>query len=241
MLKKVTINGETFNATQKQLDALELLASTNKGSFAVVHDYVSDSGRIKPETADITFISGFSYERLNQRKREALEALQFEDIKPNIKAKKLTALKEDAQKKAFEERKADLISSIDKTASGDRDDAQRQAHDRCYARICEGIRVHFKTIDATVEGKKRKEPIMLDGAPIVESIMVEMIEIKRNVKVAGEYKFVDSGVPKLMGNLIEAELPKGAKFKNLSLKEDNYTLLKIGGEELTPEDTKGVF
>jgi hypothetical protein len=241
MLKKVTFNGETFNASPKQIEALELLASTNKGSFAVVHDYVSTSNRVKPETADITFISGFAYGRLNQRKREALEALQFEDVKSAIKAKKLTALTEAEQKKAFEDRKTYLIASIDKTASGDRDDSRREAHDRVYARICDGIRVHFKTVEITVDGKKRKEPVTIDGAPIVDSIMVEMIEIKRNVKVPGEYKVVDSGVPVLIGNLIESELPKGAKFKNLSLKDDNFTSLKIGGHDVTPADIKGIF
>ena len=38
-----------------------------------------------------------------------------------------------------------------------------------------------------------------------------------------------------------AVLPKSVKFKCLSLKENNFTKLTIGGQEMLPEDFKGIF
>ncbi len=236
MLKKVSYNGETFNATPKQIQALETLTSTNAGGFAVIHDYVSTTGRIKPETADLTFVSRFSYERLNKRKLAALQALELDDIKEDIKDKKLTDLTPAALNAEFNKRKLYLIESINKTLSGDRSDSRRQAHDRCYVKIADGLRVHYKTVE---DSNGIMQPIMLDGAPIAESIHVAAIEISRKVTVPGEYKPVNSGTQVLIGNVISKHMPKGTKYKELSLSDDKFSKLSIAGEEMVPADIRG--
>lgn len=238
MLKKVTYNGESFNATPKQIQALETLTSTNAGGFAVIHDYVSTSKRIKPETADITFVSRFSYERMNKRKLAALEALTLDDIKADCKHEKLTALDEPTLDAEFNKRKSYLIESINKTLSGDRSDSRRQAHDRCYCRIAEGIRVHYKTVE---DSHGIMQPVLLDGAPIAETILIEAIEISRKVTVPGEYKPVNSGTQVLIGNVIMKHMPKGTKFKALSLDDDKFSSLSIAGKDMVPADVQGIF
>lgn len=238
-LKKATFNGTDILATNAQIEALEALTSTNGGGIAVVHGYVSESGRIAPEVADITFISRFSYEKLNKRKLAAIESVKLEDIKEDaLKVPKLRELSATSLQEAFEARKASMVASAEKTLAGDRSDAYREAHDRCYLRISGGVRVHYKTV-ADSEGKM--QPITLDGVPIVNSIMLEMLEISRRVTTPGEYKVVNSGVPVLIENLIKHHLPKSTSFKQLSLKEGSFESLTISGQQMLPEDFKGVF
>lgn len=248
-----TYNGTDILLTKAQKQALDVLTSTNGGGIAVVHDYVSESGRTSPETADITFISRFSYERLNKRKLKELEDITLDTIRPlletyasdavkafGIKAKafSLKDMDDDSLRKEFDARKDKEIESIKQTLSGDRSGAHREAHDRCYLRIDAGVRVHFKTV---ADSDGIKQPVTLDGVPIVESILLEMLEISRRIKVEGIYKKSNSGIPVLISNAIHASLSKGVKFKALSLKENNFSSLTIGGDELLPEDFRGIF
>lgn len=235
-----TIDNHDFLATPSQVQALNILLSSNAGGFAQVHGYVSTSGRIVPEKANITFISRFSYSKLLQRKIDALNSLSFETLYESAAFKASKANEEtDTQVlvKTFNDRKQYLIESAQKTLSGDRSDAHRQAHDRCYLRLDNGIRIHYKTVD--VNGMK--EPVTIDGVPVCESIMLDMIQVKKEVIEKGEYKPKKSGLPVLVGNVIESLLPMSTKFKALSLKSDNFDSLTIAGNELIPDDIKGLF
>lgn len=238
---KYTLNDNAFLLTKNQKDALDILLSTNGGGFATVHGYVSTSKRITPEKADITFISRFSYSRLLERKLKALQEMDFSDV---IKSDAFKRSEISTAKKTTEElqdiftaRKAYLIESAQKTMDGDRADAHRQAHDRCYVRLDNGIRIHYKT----VEVNKIKEPVMVDGLPIAESIILDMIQVSKKIIEPGEYKPVKSGLPVLMGNVIESLMPMSTKFKALSLKSDNFDSLTIANAELLPADIKGIF
>lgn len=249
-MQKVTINGESFYASKKQADALEELTSTRAGGMATVKGYVSDSKRITPETADINCLTRFSYFRLLTRKIAALEALTVEAMTEAAKHEDLKALAPEAFEKAFNDRRAYLVASARKTLEGIRDDAHRQGHDRCYIRIAEGIRVNYKTVD--VNGIK--QPVTLPdtdengvmqtnvpGLPMAETILLDIIEINRKVIIEGEYKPVKSGVPVLMENVMLSLLPKGVKFKALSLKPENFDSLHISGKEINPADVVGYF
>jgi hypothetical protein len=243
MIKRtaITHNGSSFLCTAEQAKALEVLLDTNAGGFASVKGYVSESGRTSPETADITFISRFSTEKLYQRKMEALLSMTADTVLNELRDDpKIKALTTDEFYTAFEARKAYEIESMQKTLDGVRDDARRESHDRNYLTLTSGVKVHF----VTEKGSDNLTYPVLDtatGLPIVNSIMLSTIQVSKNVLVKGEYKVVNSKVPTLISKAMEKHLPKSCKFKNVSLKEDNFTALHIAGQELIPEDFKALY
>ena len=239
LTNRVTHNGVTFNVSPRHAAALELLMETNGGGFATVKGYVSTSDRIVPEKADIQFISRFKVENLYARRRAALEAITFADVYPLVKDHpKVAALDESKVEAIFNERKAKEIASIDKTASGDRDDAHRAAHDRNYLTVVPGVKTNWIT-------EKNDEGLQIpvldsDGFPTVGSIMLNIIQVNKTVIEPGEYKVVNSGVPVILSNAIKSLLPKSCKMKTISLKENNFDSLAINGMELLAEQFKGL-
>lgn len=232
---RITHNGNTFNCSARQAAALDILMDTNGGGFATVHGYKSASSG---EIADISFISRFSMEKLYARKREALESMKVEDIIDGIRENpKIKALTVDALWTAFDERKAALIESIDKTDAGDRSDAHRQAHDRNYAHLVPGVKVNYVTEN---KGGLQIPVLDADGIPTVASIMLSIIQVSKVVKEEGTHKVVNSGVPVILSNAMDRKLPKSCKIKTISLKDDNFESLTIGGEELLPSMFKGI-
>lgn len=237
---KVVANGNEFWASARQAAAIQTLIETRKGGFAQVKGYVSVSNRLQPETANFTCLTRFDTSRLYARKIAAITELQLDDIVDAIarEPKLLAAQKDGTLEKAFEDRKMKEIESMEKTLVGDRDDARRAAHDRCYCGIDAGIKVHYKT-EKGEDGLKH--PIIVDGLPIAESIMISFIEISREVLVEGEYKKVNSGVPVLISNAINSKLPKSCKLKTVSLKEDNFDSVVIDRNTIVPKDIAGDF
>jgi hypothetical protein len=71
--------------------------------------------------------------------------------------------------------------------------------------------------------------------------MVSAIEVSRNVLTEGAYKPVNSGVPKLISNVLNSHMPKSCKLKTLSLADDNFESLHIDGEAIMPKDIAGDF
>lgn len=237
---KMSIDGKEFWASARQAAAIQTLMETRKGGFAQIKGYVSTSDRVTPETADFTVLTRFDLHRLYARKIKAITDVTLDDIadaierEPKLKA----AQKAGTLAEEFEQRKNSEIESMEKTLVGEREDSHRAAHDRCYAVIDSGIKVHFKTAKSD-DGLKH--PVLVDELPIVESIMLSFIEIERNVLVEGEYKKVNSGVPKLISNAIYAKLPKSCKLKMASLKEDNFTSIIIDNNVILPKDIEGDF
>ncbi|MDA3834381.1 MAG: hypothetical protein PF495_13435 [Spirochaetales bacterium] len=239
MFVKLTNNGQSFLCSPRQAAALELLMDSNAGGFASVKGYVSKS---TGEVFDSTFISRFSISRMYERTIEALEGFTAADVIDRIRDNpKIKALSTQDFYDAFDARKAAEIASMQKTLDGVRDDARRQSHDRNYHTLTNGVKVHFVT--ETVD--QVKTPILknFDGEtlPVVESIMLNIIQVSKTTIVEGEYKTVNSGVPVIIGNALKAILPKSCKMKNLSLKEDNFESIKLAGLEYIPEDFKGLY
>lgn len=224
---RVSINGREAFATQAQVNALNTMANLPNGGFATINGYKPTTDYVQSPTVNINFISKFSTERLYQRKLEALKSLSFKDLK--ITNPKLLALTENQRFMQFTECVGKMIESLNKTLTGDRSDAHRQAHDLFYQTVSEGVKVHFKT----VKNKGGTELVLHDGLPIVDAIMLTMLEIGRKTIVEGVVKVVNSGEKVLMDHAIMAAL-KGTggrlSIKTISLKADNYTDLRIGGE-----------
>lgn len=235
-----------FRCTEEQAKTLDTLKEVIAGGIGTVHGYVAKSGRVTPEKADIQFITHFSTDRLNERKAEALRELSYDDIAEHAeKHDKVLVLSREERVALFEERKQKELDSIEKTASGDRSDNYRQAHDRCYCHIDKGIKVHYATYDEeyTENGKKkkRKVPELVAGLPVVDSIMLNILELKRDILEPGEYKKVNSGASVLIKNaMLKGLNSRSVGLKSLSLKEDNFDSLVLSRKEILAEDCKGI-
>lgn len=232
-------DGTKFRCTTVQAETLNALTDIVKGGIGTVHGYTMTSGRTKPEKADIQFITAFSVEKLYQRKLAALEGITFEDVREQAsEQEKISMLTESEQVDIFNARREMEMASLRKSLSGDRSDARRQAHDRCYCHIGPGVKVHYRT---TKNEDGIRVPEVIAGLPVAESIMLSILEINRKVIEPGEYKTVNSGAPVLMSNVIKKALNmRSLSMKTLSLKEDNFDSLVVSRKSFLPEDVKQI-
>jgi hypothetical protein len=228
-------DGKDVWVTPAQAEALDSLTNVSGGQCAALHGYIPSTGYIERPVVDIQMITRFSRDKLYRRKIAALETISFADVQNDIaKEPKLATLSVEKQNSLFEERKAMILNSLNKTLEGDRSDAHRQGHDRCYAHFAEGVKVHLVTEKGS-DGLMH--PVLLNGLPIAKSIMVPYLELSRKVVKEGERKVVNSGPAVLMGKAIEKQLnQRSVGFRTASLKEDNFEKLVISHMELLPED-----
>ena len=235
MSKLVSYNGKTFWVTEQQAESLAVLEQTRKGGCAKINGYRPSTNVIEQPIYDLQVITRFNLGNLYKRKNEALANIRFTDVEKSLDNEpKLKVLDRDEKIRLFNERKNELIESMNKTLDGDRSDAHRQGHDRCYASVSDGVKVHYKT-EKGADGTK--DPILVDGFPVADSIMLSVLELNRHTVLKGSYKTVNSGAPKLMTNAIEKVLnARSVGLKMLSLKGDNFDSLRIDGAEFIRED-----
>lgn len=225
-------DGTKFWATAEQAQAIATLAETRKGGFARVYGYVAKSGRLTPSVYDTTVTTRFSYAKLVERKRKATEAVTLNGIlsycrdNPKVKAATLDVLEA-----VFNTRKQDELDSY----AGNGNEAQREAHQRCYAHVSDGIAVHYSTMK---DADGIMQPVLTDGFPTADSIMLNCLEVSRTVREPGTYKVVNSGLPVIVSNAIKAALKaQGIRsMKRISLKEGSFERLAIDGDVVLPED-----
>ena len=243
-----TSTGCLFNCTQEQADSLDKLSQIIKGGIGTVHDYVSTSNRETPEVSDIQFITAFSIENLYKRKIAALEGLAYADIEDSLSDnEKVQKLSEADRIALFEQRQESEIASMQKTLDGDRSDAHRQAHDRCYCYVGQGVKVHYVTEDEKYTAddgktKTRKVPVLAEnGLPTANSIMLSILELSRTVKEKGEYKKVNSGASVLIKNaMVRALNLRSISMKTLSLKGDNFSKLVVSRKTMLAEEFSNI-
>lgn len=242
-----TDSGCTFNCTEAQAQTLETLCEIIKGGIGTIHGYVSTSNRVTPEVSDIQFITAFSIKNLYKRKIAALEGLLYEDVAAAAEANdKVAALSESDRVALFEQRKQSEIDSMQKSLDGDRSDAHRQAHDRCYCNVGQGVKIHYITesesyIDDDGKTRKRKVPVLTNGLPTADSIMLSILELNRTIIQKGEYKKVNSGASVLMKNaMLKALNLRSIGIKTLSLKHDNFDRLVVSRHTLLAEDFSNI-
>ena len=114
------LDGKQFRATQQQADALATLSVARAGGLATVYGYVATSGRVKPETANLTILTRFSTTRLYERKAVALADITFSAVRDAIaKVPKLAALSEVKAIELFNSCKAKMTESMGKTLGKD--------------------------------------------------------------------------------------------------------------------------
>lgn len=243
-IKRVVVTGSDGKdawATPVVAEALNNLVEANGGGCAAIHGYKPTTGYVVPPVVDVQVITKFSYTKLIERKRAALEAISFSDVQEAIvNEPKLSVLDVAAQNELFNTRKKALLDSIDTTLAGDRSDAHRQGHDRCYISFVSGVKGHLVT-EKDKDGLM--QPVLLNGIPVIENVMLGCIELNRKVIKEGTYKTVNSGAPVLMGKAIESLLNKrSVSYKSFTLKDDNFDKLVISKMEFLPENvTPNVF
>lgn len=251
-LLTTSYGGRVVYATKDQIALVDRLIQTTKGGYATVHGYKPTTGYVESPTIDWNFISRFSTINLYNRKMKALQAVAFEDL--TITAPKLVALSETDQHKQYLECVQKMIASMTKTIEGHRDDEHRKAHDAFYAFPDTGVKVHLNT---TKKGKETRLILTNDGGssridvakdeaeimeakgwhPIVDAVMLSVIEIGRKVVVEGKSKPAPNSGPKvLMDKAInEAIKSKTTAMKTVSLKADNFDSLCLGGDLIDPK------
>ena len=217
-----SLDGKTVVVTNNQFDVIQQLKSCRSGGMATVHGYKPSTGIIEQPIHDINMITKISILKLYERKIEALKNVSFEDVaKLSKDDEKLSQLSASQLLEVFNKRKEMQITSMTKTLNGVRDDNYRKAHDDNYARFDKGLKANVSQLD--------------NGKYVIKSIMLSYLELNKKVIQEGSYKTVNSGAPVRMGNLIKKLTnQKSLGIKTLSLKEDNFTSLKIDRKELRP-------
>ena len=234
------LDGNAFRCTETQREALESLSVARAGGIATVYGYSPSTDYVTRPVQDIQLLTRFSTKRLYERKLAALLDITFSAVKANVANDPiLSALSDDAALELFSARKGMLVESLSKSIEGtDRSDAHRQGHDRCYARVADGVRVHFVT---EKDSDGIMQPVLTDGLPTVASIMLNALFLNVETRVKGEKKVKKSGAPVLMGNAIENLLnQKSVGFRALSLKEDNFDRVVVSRKSYLPEEVSGI-
>ena len=232
----IEVNGTKLWASARQAETVERLKETRKGGVATVKGYRPTTGYVTPPVKDMQIITRFSTAACYERYINAVEAVTFDMVKPKLSSNpKLAALSEADALKAFNERKAFLIDAKRKSLNGERDTAQHEAHDRNYVNVTEGVKIHLVT-EKNFEGNM--VPVIRDGFPVLDSVMLSALVLNETVTKEGVSKPApNSGVPVLMGNLIEGFLNKRSTgYRTVKLGEDNFDAVKIDRQTLTEAD-----
>jgi hypothetical protein len=230
----LNLNGTDVLATDKEIAALNILMETRKGGFASVNGYKPSTNWVEAPTQNIQFMSRVSTERLYNRRVKALETLTFADVANHIASDtKLAAMSHTDLLALFNDRRQMEVDSMVKTLEGDRSDAHRQGHDRCYVHVTQGVKVNLVT-EKGADGLKH--PVLTNGLPTVASIMVSALFLNVTTVMEGVRKVVNSGAPVRMSNIIAKAVDKpGLSIKMLSLKPDNFDTLTIDKQTILPE------
>lgn len=229
----------TFLCTPAMADTLNALAAMRHGGIGTIHGYRPTTDYVTPPTMDVQVITKFSTERLYSRKAAALAGVTFADVADAIAADdKLAALPLAAALAAFDDRKASMIASLTKTMDGDRSDAHRAGHDRCYCVTSQGVKVNYVTAK---DADGIMQPVLTDGLPVAASIMVGVLEIARKVTQEGVRKAApNSGVPVRIGNAIDRVLNRrSVGYSTRTLKEGSFASFTASGQTITAADVAG--
>lgn len=225
-------DGRRVRITAAQAQAIEALDNTRKGGCASVVGYRPSTNWIIRPIQDIQLIAHFSMENLYKRRAIALEDVNLADVAEGIASDdKLSGLTMKKLAELFSDRKERMIAMLTKTLDGDRSDAHRQGHDRCFVHLGD-VKVHLET--EKVDGIM--QPVTDAGVVFAKSIMIPYLELNVTTRVEGERKHVNSGTSVLMGKLIERCLnQRSVGLKTLSLKADNFESFRVDKREFLPE------
>lgn len=234
MTIQTTINGSLVNVTKAQLETIETLKACRNGGVACIYDYRPNDRQngsksaswVTAPTQTIQFISKGSVTNLYQRTIDAMKSITYGSIADFIASDSVLAeMSHTDLVTQFEKCQAASITTCEKTLSGDRSDAHRQGHDRCYLPVSNGVKVHLIT---TKGSDNKQHPIIDDrGIPTVDSIMINAFFLSVKNSVEGTRYIANSGAKVRMDKVIQRAFAQtGLQLKTLSLK-DNFSKLVI--------------
>jgi len=243
MAKQLVIveSGKAFWAEKSEADAIEKIMSAPKGGIMWAHGYKPTTGYKVSPTQTIKALTRVITSNVYKRKIEALRKLTLAEVTAVVKSDStLAALSPEELVDIFETRKDMEISSMLNTLSGDRSGAHRSGHDTMYVNIAHGVKVNLEA-EEELDADGHKVPELTDGYPTAKAIMISALFLDVTVTEKGERKNVKSGNPVLMSNAIKKVLSAPSmNIKMLSLKAGNFESIKMGGEEILPEDIAAV-
>jgi len=231
----ISLNDMHVWATPHQKASIDTLLQTKGGRIASVTGYRPSSAWIESPVQDIQFLSRVSTVKIYARRIAELSAIRFNSIAEQIsKDPILSAMPHKDLVEIFKSRMEFEITQMTRTLAGDRTGSHREAHDRCYESVGAGVKVHFLTVAGT-NGKKI--PQKFDGYPIIQSVMITALFLKVKTIVEGVRKPQrNSGAPVRMSNIIKSVINKPTlDIKTLSLKDENYTAVRIDGNVIDSE------
>jgi hypothetical protein len=232
-----SIDGKEIWVTPAQAETLNNLTEAHGGGCASIHKYHVTTGFVEPEIVTLQVMTRFSTAKLFQRKHDVLSEIKFQDVQSAVlRDEVLSNMTLNELKLLFDVRHAYELGTIEKTQDGDRSDAHRQGHDRCFATFGDGVKCHLFTEKNPAD--KLMYPIKLNGLPVLESIKLPILELNRKVDKKGVAKPPrKSGAPVRMSNAIKTLLnSRSVGYKTLALKEGNFEKLVISGMEMVSEN-----
>lgn len=217
----IVLNNKEYVIPKKYKESLKILICSPNGGFCTVHGYIPSTNYIIQPIVNINIVTKFSILKYYENKIKALQNINIDDL--SINNEKLLSLTDNELSELFESCRAKIIHSMTKTISGDRNDNYRKGHDTYYVNVDKSILCHLKNNDGTL--------CLIDGMPIIDSIILNCIEISRTFIKPGTKKKVNSGVKVLMDKEITKIISK-KKLIRLSLKDDNFDKVCIGKKEI---------
>lgn len=215
-MKQMTFGDKVVMVSEKIADAIQQIQDAPRGGYACVKGYVSKTDYVVPRISNIVFNACCGTFNHYERELEVLKGLNVE-----------TLAFED--KELLEKARQELIASREKTLSGDRSDARRQAWDTFTIKVTDGIMLQLKT------RKEGSETVLetVDGVSIAESIRLTALESGRRIIQEGEKKVVKHRPLTIAKNFLEKIVSKEVRsIITLSLKDDNFDSLSMNGEQV---------
>ena len=218
----------------KVIDAIN---ETQRGSFGYVQDF--NSGKVgedkceRPSVSNIWFLSNPRYDKSVARMVASVTALDLAAVSERSGGlwqkmrDKATAGKKDVTA-LFDTAKTNILTSLAKTEAGDRSDALRQAHDRCYVRL-DKVTIHLATAP---DAAGIMQPILNEnGLMVVDGAMLPFYPIQRVYADKGKWGETDSRALTLMQDAIRlaTKLPT---FKRISMARLNFTRITFNSQTI---------
>jgi len=228
-----------INVNDQTALVIDAVNAAKRGRFGWIFNHVSgtpgEKNCIKPAVSDICFLTNPRYDRYLTRKREAVQNMSLDAVAGNIRPERWSELREKAEKAKlnlttlFETAKSELLTSIEKTETGDRNDGQRQGHDNCYAR-CENVTIHLAT---TMGSDGIMEPVFdsVNDKMTVEGCMLPFYVVRRIYRDRGEWKTVNSRPLTIMKDAI-IDTTRLYDWKAFNLAKANFSAITFDSQTI---------
>lgn len=205
---------------------IETLTNLSANAFCAIDGYKTADGKV----SNYLVRAATGTESVYSSKMAELSALSFADLPAEKLAKWIPSKGKNSFASAEEQFnfcKSAMLTSMEKTLSGNRDDAHRQGHDRCSVQIRAGVTLDLLTEEGA-DGLKH--PVQTnEGELLADKIRLHAVVMREEVLEEGERKVVNSGSKVLMDKVIESCLPSTkTALRTFSLDDGKFQAVRSG-------------